>query len=324
MPANNLYSLGKPGKREWQSRLTRMRAALASVFLGNQNRKLKSGTIELPVKHRHFEPDLSARDYKPIDYSRLADASDDEVREAIDWITDNIGWFHSVDLRDGITTPGNRGWESRRENFRYADRLPGKTVLDLGAMEGGDTFSAEAAGASEVTAYDVDNYFQYDLGLNAAWDDIVERYLEAREQGKEKEWEFLNCKKFGFELCKHVRKSSAIRKTGSVYDLSPGVHGTFDVVFCFGLLYHVRHPLLVLDKLYEMCNEMAFINIQVYTGYAANPETVLYYNDTWRGSYSNWFVPTPAAFVDMVSSSGFKSIEIVETASTIISLIAYK
>ena len=59
-------------------------------------------------------------------------------------------------------------------------------------------------------------------------------------------------------------------------------------------------------------------------GYAANSETILYYNDTWRGSYSNWFIPTPAAFVEMVSSCGFKAIEIIETTSTTISLIAYK
>lgn len=324
MPTNNLYRLGKPEKRQWQKPLMKVRAALASLFLGNQNCKLKSGVIELPVKYRDFKPDLSVKYSKPVDFSALADADDKDVREAIDWLTNNIGWFHSIDLRGSISTPGARGWEDRCRKFRFADLLPGKTVLDIGAMEGGDTFAAEDAGAKQLTAYDVDNYFSYDLGLNAAWDDVVERYLDAKKAGEEKEWEFLNCKKFGFELCKEVRKSTATRKTGSVYDLSPSVHGTFDVVFCFGLLYHVRHPILVLDRLYEMCNEMVFLNTQIHQGYTTNSETILYYNDTWRGSYSNWFIPTPTAFVEMVSSSGFRSIEIIETGATSISLIAYK
>lgn len=324
MTANNLYRLGKPEERQWQKPMTKFRAAIAGIFLRNNNRALQPGLIDLPVKHRDFEPDLSAKEHRPVDYAYLAEADDKDIIDAVDWVTNNIGWFHSVDLRDNIKTPGGRGWACRRDKFAYHERLPGKTVLDIGAMEGGDTFSAEIAGARHVTAYDVDNYFQYDLGLNAAWDDIVEKYLEAQRGGVEKEWEFLNCKKFGFELCKQARKSSAVRVSGSVYDLSPQRHGTFDVVFCFGLLYHVRHPILALDRLYQMCNEAAFIQTQIYQGYAANSETVLYYNDTWRGSYSNWFVPTPSAFVDMVSSCGFKSIEIVETAATTISLIAHK
>lgn len=302
----------------------KIRAALASLFLGNQNRHLKSGVVDLPIKYREFSPGLSVMDHKPVDYSHLVDADDEELLGAIDWIDNHIGWFHSVDLREGIKTPGLRGWEARSKKFGYADRLAGKTVLDIGAMEGGDSFAAEAAGASRVLAYDVDNYLQYDLGLNAAWDDVVERYLNAKKKGKETEWEFLNSKKIGFELCRSIRNSSCVRQSGSVYDLSPDVHGVFDVVFCFGLLYHVRHPILVLDKLYEICNEMVFINTQIYSGYAANEQTILYYNDAWRGSYSNWFVPSPAAFVDMISSCGFKSVEVVEIGSSTISLIAFK
>lgn len=324
MSANNLYRLGKPEKREWQNPVTRVRAALAGIFLGNQNCKLNECRIDLPVKYRNFVPDWAVKDYKQIDYSHLENASDDEIREVIDWIDKNIGWFHSIELRDGIKSPGSRGWENRCDKFRYDERLVGKTVLDIGAMEGGDTFAAESSGALDVTAYDVDNYLQYDLGLNAAWDDVVERYLEAKKYGKDKEWEFLNSKRFGFEFCKNVRRSKAKRKSGTVYDLSPDIHGKFDVVFCYGLLYHVRHPILVIDKLFEMCNEMAFINTQIYTGYASNSETVLFFNDKWRGSYSNWFVPTQTSFLDMVSSSGFKSVEMIESTSSTISLIAYK
>jgi hypothetical protein len=60
-----------------------------------------------------------------------------------------------------------RSWEKRAKIFNIHNRVKGKSFLDVGAMEGGDTFAAEDAKAARITAFDVDNYFQYDLRLNA-------------------------------------------------------------------------------------------------------------------------------------------------------------
>ena len=34
-----------------------------------------------------------------------------------------------------------------------------------------------------------------------------------------------------------------------MYELDPKTFGTFDMVFFFGVLYHLRHPLLALEKI---------------------------------------------------------------------------
>src|SRR5262245_26719914 len=55
----------------------------------------------------------------------------------------------------------------------------------------------------------------------------------------------------------HLQNSDGTVSTSSlrahrrldVHDLDPGEIGTFDLVFCAGVLYHTRHPLLALEKI---------------------------------------------------------------------------
>ena len=47
-------------------------------------------------------------------------------------------------------------------------------------------------------------------------------------------------------------------ETGSFSEL-----GTFDIVFCYGLLYHLENPLHVLKRLAEVCKEMILIETMV-------------------------------------------------------------
>ena len=44
-------------------------------------------------------------------------------------------------------------------------------------------------------------------------------------------------------------KSKVEHERLDVHRLDPGRIGTFDLVFCAGVLYHLRHPLLALEKI---------------------------------------------------------------------------
>ncbi len=52
----------------------------------------------------------------------------------------------------------------------------------------------------------------------------------------------------GFDQLKRVLGSHVQYVTGSVYTLSPQELGTFDVILFFGVLYHLRYPLLAIDR----------------------------------------------------------------------------
>lgn len=283
----------------------------------NANQAPPAGTvIDLPAVHRDTPIEIPGAPAPGVLADLSPTSTDDEVRAAIDWVGTHIGWYHSVDLRDGLATPGGRAWAHRTEAFDYAGLVKGKRVLDVGAMEGGDTFAAEDAGASHVVAADVDHYLQYDLGLNAAWDEQVERLHAARDAGPDAMWAFANAKRAGLDLCARVRGSSADRITASVYDLDPTTHGTFDVTFCFGLLYHLRHPLLALDRLFALTGETMLISCQIDPEPKDEPAALSYYAGPWRGSRTNWFVPTYTTLIGWLSDVGFRTITVAGSSKT--------
>jgi tRNA (mo5U34)-methyltransferase len=100
--------------------------------------------------------------------------------------------------------------------------LTGKTVLDIGAWDGFFSFEFERRGAKRVLAID-----------SFTWDD-------------QREWpRGLEC----FLLAREFFKSKVEYQRLDVHDLDPKAIGTFDLVFCAGVLYHLRHPLLALEKI---------------------------------------------------------------------------
>jgi tRNA (mo5U34)-methyltransferase len=56
-----------------------------------------------------------------------------------------------------------------------------------------------------------------------------------------------------FNICRAALGSRAMAVMTSIYDLSPRTFGIFDVVLFYGVLYHLRHPLLALEKVASVC-----------------------------------------------------------------------
>ena len=77
----------------------------------------------------------------------------DALREAI---AATGFWWHSIDLGDGLLTPGGKNAALLRrewEAMKVPD-LAGRSVLDIGAWDGYFSFQAERLGAREVVARD--------------------------------------------------------------------------------------------------------------------------------------------------------------------------
>ena len=129
-------------------------------------------------------------------------------------------WFHKMDLGHGIVT---QGWSEPAVDklpfYGLPEDMTGARVLDVGCAEGFFTFEAERRGASEVVAID-------------SFPDSVRRFNLARDA-----------------LGKHSQAYLT-----NVYDLSVKTFGTFDVVMYFGVSYHLRHPLLALEKIFQVCS----------------------------------------------------------------------
>jgi tRNA (mo5U34)-methyltransferase len=128
-------------------------------------------------------------------------------------------WFHKIQLRPDLVTPG---WSDPQTDklpyYGLPEDLTGSRVLDIGCAEGFFSFEAERRGAREVVAID-------------SFPDSVRR----------------------FNLVRAALGSSVTAYLCNVYDLKRATFGTFDYVFFFGVLYHLRHPLLALSTIRDVC-----------------------------------------------------------------------
>jgi tRNA (mo5U34)-methyltransferase len=188
-----------------------------------------------------------------------------------------LRWFHSIDLGDGLLTPGVDAHTSQRlETFGVPTDLTGRTVLDLGAWDGFFSFEAERRGAARVVA--VDSYCWSGPGWGT---------------------------KAGFDLARTALGSRVEDHECEILDLSPASLGVFDVVFCFGLLYHLRHPLLALEKIAAVTEGLLLLESHVDLLDVPRPAMAFYPGSELAGDGSNWCGPNPACVLAMLHTVGF-------------------
>lgn len=65
-----------------------------------------------------------------------------------------IKWFHTIDLGNGVITPGEDSTPNKLQTIALPADLKGSSVLDIGAWDGFFSFEAERRGASRVLATD--------------------------------------------------------------------------------------------------------------------------------------------------------------------------
>jgi len=201
----------------------------------------------------------------------------------------SINWYHAIEVAPGVVTPGPYDPRPLLDLMGFPKDLSGKTVLDIGANDGFFTFEAERRGAKRVLAMD-------------------------RHPADHR----------GFALACELRGSKAEYVMGSVYDLSPETHGIFDVVFFFGVLYHLRHPLPALDKIHSICREYALVETHVLDQYFVHqgekvpleqlhpslkdsPVMQFYPNNELNDDWSNWWAPNIQCLRSMLDTSGFQA-----------------
>ncbi len=184
------------------------------------------------------------------------------------------------------------------EHFKRLDapaRMDGLRVLEIAPWNGFFGFECLRRGAREVVA----------LGP----DDTAETYFDNTARLLEVE-----------DRIRYIR--------ASVYDIKQFDLGSFDIVLCLGLIYHLRHPLLALDLLHDSCVEKGLFLID---SPIADPTARLGNKDkdlaqAWsrvqefpvslfvRGGASlplssdayNWFIPNQECLRAWLRSSGFE------------------
>jgi tRNA (mo5U34)-methyltransferase len=140
----------------------------------------------------------------------------------------SVGWYHTLELGDGVVTPGWFDLRSVAPKVPVPADLSGKRCLDVGTCDGFWAFRMEQNGADEVIGIDLEDPARRD------WQGPPVPPEEHRgDQGRAAT---------AFGIAKDHYGSSVKRVDLNVYDLSPDDVGWFDFVFIGSLLLHLRDP----------------------------------------------------------------------------------
>jgi tRNA (mo5U34)-methyltransferase len=209
------------------------------------------------------------------------------MTETFTWVTgwqkdrETLGWWHSFELPDGRQIAGVNSLESLKNRigqFPVPEDLSGKRVLDIGSWDGWFSFEMERRGA-EVLAID-------------CWDNPR------------------------FHKMKSMLNSKVEFRLMDIYDVTPETVGRFDIVLFMGVLYHLKHPLLALERVCSVTTDMAVVDSFVLREHHRPGENVesrplmeFYETDEFGGQTDNWSGPTLPCLMAMCRAAGFARVE---------------
>ncbi len=210
-------------------------------------------------------------------------------------------WFHCIDLGDGIQTKTEsvmgepvdhpRGPWQTIGRCLPAD-LRGKSLLDVGCNAGFYAVEAKRRGATRV------------LGIDGQRQHIRQALLVRKALGLDLEFRRMN-----------------------VYELDSRNVGQFDITLALGLIYHLKHLVLALEKLFQVTRELLIIETAIQPPehtpqsfmhplgemqmrlhplvYVENPPEA-------KEQVFNWFLPSTAALQALLKNTGFNEVEVFE------------
>jgi tRNA (mo5U34)-methyltransferase len=191
-------------------------------------------------------------------------------------------WWHSINLGGGIVTPGHK---TRYEIYHEAEAifaplsLPGRSVVDIGAWNGGFTVEAKRRGAARLLA--VDHYTWTHPGF---------------------------CGKQTFDLVMSRLGIEVDAKLIDIEKANAADLGRWQVVLFLGVFYHLFNPISALQLLAEITEEALVIETHLDLEDLARPAMVFYPDRELGGDSTNWWAPNRAAMEALLRAVGFEKI----------------
>jgi tRNA (mo5U34)-methyltransferase len=202
-------------------------------------------------------------------------------------------WFHNMRI-GGIETAPNHflgdypAFKWARFEHVVPEDLKGRSVLDIGCNAGFYSLEMKKRNAGRVVAIDTDPHY------------LRQAEFAADHAGVEIEFRLM-----------------------SVYDVAK-LGQRFDLVIFMGVLYHLRHPMLALDLLYEhvvgdtmlfQCLQRGGVTIPTLQHDYEFSEwrifeqpdypKLFFVEERFSNDPTNWFIPNKAGIEAMLRSSGF-------------------
>jgi tRNA (mo5U34)-methyltransferase len=225
-----------------------------------------------------------------------------------------VGWYHQVDLGNGVLTPGlkSKADIAREWDLFALGDLSGRSVLDIGGIDGAYAFLAERAGANPVGvldhylwATDADHYARiYHQHVDAG-----ETPPAPHESGA---WhpDTLPAR-WRFDTAGQALGSSVRALPFDFMDCDLLRVGVWDVVLYLGVLYHMVDPVGALRRVAAVTREQAIIETEaMFIRGHAEALWRFFPGGELNGDRSNWWVPNINALMGVIGTAGFRDAEV--------------
>jgi tRNA (mo5U34)-methyltransferase len=201
----------------------------------------------------------------------------------------NRVWRHRIALSSRLTTPGTEDTQAEWQRLQIPESLTDRRVLDVGCSDGFYSFECERHGA-DVVAIDDESSLMTD-GHN------------------------------GFQIAHDALGSNVTYAIRDVHDLDPAVDGTFDLVLFINVLYHLKSPLLALERLASVTRPGGTLVLKTYfrsdirfwvrgrcisLDIDRRPKWWFFPSTELGGDPTNWFAPNVAGVDSMLGASGWR------------------
>lgn len=198
-------------------------------------------------------------------------------------------WRHRISI-SGHVTPGTEDSDAELRRLRLDRDLRGLRVLDIGCSDGAYSFEAERRGASEVVAID-DESSLLAGGVN------------------------------GFTVAHDLLGSKVRYEVTDVERLDLDVLGAFDRVLFVNVLYHLRNPMLALERIRSVTRPGGQMTLKTYfqtdvrrwvkgrcIGFDVDRRAKFWYypGAELAGDPTNWFAPNRRALEGLLRATGWE------------------
>ncbi len=186
-------------------------------------------------------------------------------------------WYQTIPLADDFSTPGETRDASlnRLKMMHLPEDLSGKSALDIGCNEGFFAFEAERRHADRVVAVDKSQL-------------AVEK----------------------FNLVKRILRSKVEFLSKDLLELRVEDIGRFDIVFFMSVLHHLRYPLLALDRVYELTE--GFAVMEIVEAVPVGPDQSALVRKMSKKGHLH-MLPTRTFLLEVLERAGFSKIKILGT-----------
>jgi tRNA (mo5U34)-methyltransferase len=211
-------------------------------------------------------------------FRELVANSDEKTIAFVDEFLPHLGLF----LHGPFPLPGNRVttslWDCRGKlgSYKASGVLPkiaGARVLDIGCNAGYDTFLMSTLGAAaEVVGLEPHGFYHQACFLNAVYDIPG-----------------VSFQNLGWE------------------DINPRYFKGFDFINCQGLIYHVKEPMLLIEKLASIMQPGATLLMETHILSEPSNRAEFIEGAFW-GDQTYWWIFGAECLMGMLRSCGFKDV----------------